>query len=75
MGDPASEEIFNPADDRNLPGWREQLTRFPYPALSRVAPIYVCSSCGTDEAMRDFARTAPVPPDEWPIGGDDDAAA
>jgi len=41
---------------------------FPLPpALSRVADIYICSECGQDEAMRDFAGSPPVPPDEWPI--------
>lgn len=45
----------------------EQLRRFPYPALSRVASVYICSPCGVDEAMRDFAQSGPVPPDEWPV--------
>lgn len=39
----------------------------PYPALSRVADIYICSECGTDEAMRDHAQEPPIPPNEWPI--------
>lgn len=45
----------------------EQLRKYPYPALSRVAQIYICSPCGQDEAMRDFGNAAPIPPDEWPI--------
>lgn len=42
--------------------------RWPhYPALSRVDnDTYICSPCGSDEAMRDFYKMPPVPPDEWP---------
>ncbi|HEY1309258.1 MAG TPA: hypothetical protein VGF24_37220 [Vicinamibacterales bacterium] len=65
--EPTAGEIFNPADDHNRDDWGEQVRRFPYPALSRVAPIYICSPCGTDEAMRDFGKLPPVPPDEWPV--------
>ena len=33
-------------------------------ALSRHADIYVCSACGTDEAIRDFVgKTIPIT--EW----------
>ncbi len=40
----------------------------PFPALSRIDnTTYICSPCGQDEAMRDFTREPPVPPDEWPI--------
>jgi ribosomal protein L37E len=40
----------------------------PYPALSRLDnKTYICSPCGTGEALRDFTRKAPVPPDEWPV--------
>lgn len=40
----------------------------PYPALSRMDnKTYICSPCGVDEAMRDFAGEAPIPPNEWPI--------
>ena len=67
VDEPAADEVFNPADDHNNAGFRDQITRFPYPALSRVAPIYICSPCGTDEAMRDFAGAGPLPPDEWPV--------
>lgn len=37
----------------------------PPPALSRVVNAYVCAGCGHDEAIRDYARMPPVPPDEW----------
>ena len=33
-------------------------------ALSRVADIYVCDDCGSDEALRAFAGI-PLPVDEW----------
>ena len=34
-------------------------------AMSRQLPgVYVCDSCGPDEALRDFAR-CPLPPEEW----------
>src|SRR5262245_60600689 len=39
----------------------------PPPAKSRVADIWICSACGTDEAMRDFGGAPPIPPDEWPV--------
>jgi hypothetical protein len=40
----------------------------PFPALSRVDnKTYICTPCGTDEAMRDFTGAGPVPLDEWPI--------
>ena len=40
----------------------------PFPALSRADnKTYICSPCGTDEAMRDFSGEPPVPPSEWPI--------
>lgn len=48
---------------------QERFEKYPFPALSRVAQIYICSWCGQDEAMRDFRHEAPVPPDEWPIRG------
>lgn len=38
-----------------------------FPALSRVAKTYICSECGTEEAMRDFSQLPPIPPDQWPI--------
>ncbi len=34
-------------------------------ALSRRAPIYICSHCGQDEAMLDLLRKAPLPFDKW----------
>lgn len=53
---------YTPYTDRPLlPGMP------PYPALSRVARIYICSACGTAEALRDFHQLPPVPPDEWPV--------
>jgi hypothetical protein len=47
----------------------------PPPALSRLsrgpgsdkAPIWVCSRCGTDEAMREFHGKPLQPPDDWPV--------
>jgi rubrerythrin len=43
-------------------------------ALSRTTrgpddePIYVCSACGTDEALRQFTDNGKTPsPDEWPL--------
>ena len=42
---------------------------FSLPALSRIDnQTYVCTPCGQDEAMRDYAGEPPVPPDQWPIG-------
>ncbi len=46
---------------------RGQLEEYPYPALSRVARIDICTPCGQDEAMRDFTGSPPVPPYEWPV--------
>lgn len=38
------------------------------PALSRLDnATYICSSCGTAEAMRDFTGRGPIPPAEWPV--------
>ena len=38
------------------------------PALSRTDNAsYICSECGTDEAMRDFSGQPPIPPTDWPI--------
>ena len=34
-------------------------------ALSRRAPLYICSQCGQDEAMLDFLRMDPLPFDKW----------
>jgi hypothetical protein len=56
---------FTPREERDVP--REVILRYPYPALSRVADIDICSPCGQDEAMRDFSGSPPIPPDEWPI--------
>jgi hypothetical protein len=39
----------------------------PYPALSRVADIYICNWCGVNEAFIDLAGAPPIPPDEWPV--------
>jgi hypothetical protein len=40
---------------------------FP-PALSRADnETYVCSQCGTDEAMLDFSGTPLPMPDRWPV--------
>lgn len=43
------------------------------PALNTLSRTdnhtYVCSPCGSDEAMRDFAGDTPIPPTDWPISG------
>jgi len=36
-------------------------------ALSRRADVYICSECGTDEAMRDMTGQDPMPLDQWAI--------
>ncbi|WP_055522674.1 hypothetical protein [Streptomyces graminilatus] len=39
-------------------------------ARSRLAldrDVRICRSCGVDEAVRDAAALAPVPPGEWPM--------
>jgi hypothetical protein len=37
-------------------------------ALSRTDnKTYICSSCGTDEAMENFTVGAPLPQTEWPF--------
>jgi hypothetical protein len=61
------------SDDHRCPrctGWIPNAqTPGAYPgALSRVAPVYVCSDCGLDEAMRDLAGRPPVGPPDWPVG-------
>jgi len=33
-------------------------------AMSRVADIYVCDDCGTDEALRNWANI-PLPIEDW----------
>jgi hypothetical protein len=58
--------------DRYLPYEQRGVTFYEGPAvppaLSRVDnKTYVCSGCGQDEAMRDFAGEPPIPPDEWPL--------
>lgn len=35
-------------------------------ALSRVADIYVCDECGTDEALRDM-KGEPLPVSKWSL--------
>jgi hypothetical protein len=38
------------------------------PALSRADnATHICSDCGTDEAMKDFAGEPLLGPDEWPL--------
>lgn len=40
----------------------------PFPALSRVDnETYICSDCGTDEALMDFCREDLQRISEWPI--------
>jgi hypothetical protein len=56
--------------ERYLPygGERPVAEGFAPPALSRVDnATYICTPCGSDEAMRDYTRQPPVPPDEWPL--------
>ena len=42
-------------------------------ALSRTTrakgdtPVYVCSPCGTDEAMQDWLQGGATPRKDWPI--------
>ena len=39
-----------------------------YPALSRVDnDTYICSACGTTEALEDFARVPLTPKSEWVV--------
>lgn len=41
-----------------------------YPALSRVDnETYICSDCGTHEALMDFTRERLPEPSEWPLEG------
>ena len=41
---------------------------YPYPALSRIDnETYICSPCGSDEAVRDWQKLPPIPPDQWPV--------
>ena len=53
---------------RCLGGIPNDLYRGEYPgALSRTDnKTYICSSCGNEEAMEDFANGAPSPQDRWP---------
>lgn len=45
-----------------------QLQDHPFPALSRMDnETYICSSCGTDEGLRDWLGDPPIPPNEWPV--------
>jgi len=34
-------------------------------SLSRYYDVYICSKCGTNEAMRDYYKMGPVPPYQW----------
>lgn len=36
-------------------------------ALSRVCNAYICSQCGTDEAMQDFISGDAIPFEAWHI--------
>ena len=44
-------------------------------ALSRTTrtsadtPVYVCSPCGTDEAMQDWLQGGATPQEDWPMDG------
>lgn len=62
---PYGQNVDCPRCDGKIPNAE---TPGAYPgALSRLVSIEICSACGRDEAMRDFLRLAPVPPDQWPI--------
>lgn len=40
------------------------------PARSRLTvdrDVWICTPCGTDEAVRDATRQPPVPFDDWPL--------
>jgi len=59
---------FTPYGVRVADVGEPHMRQFPFPALSRVDnTTYICTPCGQDEAMRDFAGAGPVPLDEWPI--------
>lgn len=46
----------------------EWLAENPFPALSRTDnATYICTPCGSDEAMRDFRGLPLEPPTEWPV--------
>lgn len=62
---------FTPLDAKKpanwtIEEWGYHLREYPFPAKSRVVDRYICSDCGTHEAMLDFTGRAPIPPDEWP---------
>lgn len=49
---------------------RAHLAMAPYPAKSRVADVYICSACGTDEALRDLPAgigASPLGLSDWPV--------
>lgn len=58
---------FTPRAVRLAEVGEDAIREHPWPALSRVANIDICSPCGQDEAMRDFTGAAPIPSYEWPI--------
>lgn len=58
---------FTPRGVRVADVGEDHIHEWPYPALSRVARIDICTPCGHDEAMRDFQNLPPIPPDEWPV--------
>lgn len=59
---------FTPREVRVAEVGEAHIHRFPYPALSRTDNATdICSPCGQDEAMRDWGKLPPIPPDEWPI--------
>ncbi|MGJ5692921.1 hypothetical protein [Streptomyces sp. SM8] len=39
----------------------------PDPATD--SSVRICGDCAVDEAVRDAATLAPIPPDEWPVEG------
>lgn len=45
----------------------EQMRAAPYPAMSRVADVYVCNWCGVHEAFMDMEGTPLPEPSKWPV--------
>lgn len=39
----------------------------PYPAMSRVVDIYICSECGVHEAFMDLTGVPLPPATKWPV--------
>lgn len=46
---------------------RQELKAHPKPALSRVEEVYICDTCGVEEALQDWQGLPLTPPTDWPI--------